>query len=150
MARRDTVSLGGTTGDVGTREPTRWLGWISFAGIMMITLGSFHAVAGFAALLKNDHFLVGSERLLVSVSYSTWGWAHLLLGVVVFAAGVGLLRGAMWARVVGIVVAVLSALVSMAFAPAYPVWASLIIALDIIVIYAIAVHGAEAKYFAID
>lgn len=131
-------------------QPTGWVGWIFFAGVIMIVMGSFHAIAGLAALFKDTYFVVGPQDLLISVDYTTWGWVHLLLGILVAIAGIALMVGRTWARVVGIVLAVISAIVNMAFLSAYPLWSALIIALDVIVIYAIAVHGGEAKYYAAD
>jgi hypothetical protein len=113
--------------------------------MMMILLGSFQIIAGVVALLDDGYYLVGSSGLVVSVDYTTWGWAHLLIGVVAMTAGFGLFTGAMWARVLGIAVAVISALANFAFVPAYPFWALTLIALDVVVIYAIAAHGKEME-----
>ena len=123
-----------------------WSGWISFAGIMMILLGAFQIVEGLVGLLRPDYYLVGSGGLVVSASYTSWGWVHLLLGVFVLAAGFGVMAGKTWARVVGIVLAGLSALVNLAFIAAYPMWAIIVIAVDIAVIFALATNrrGAAA------
>jgi hypothetical protein len=125
--------------------PTAWVGWIMFAGIMMIMLGTFEAIAGLVALFNDKYYLVGRNGLAVSVDYTTWGWVHLLLGIVVAAAGLGVMVGQMWARVVGIVVALLSAIVNIAFLSAYPIGSTIIIAVDVLVIYALTVHGKETK-----
>jgi hypothetical protein len=124
-------------------EETGWLGWIAFAGTMMILLGAFHAMAGLVALFREDHYLVGSEGLVISVSYTGWGWIHLILGILVIIAGVALFRGAMWARVVAIALAVVSAVGNLAFLSANPVWSAIMIAVDILVIYALTAHGRE-------
>ena len=124
---------------------TGWLGWVYFAGIMMIMLGSFQAIAGLVALFDDTYYLVPNGGLVVSVDYTVWGWVHLLLGVVAFLAGFAVLAGQTWGRVIGIILAVVSAIANMAFIPAYPLWSILIITLDVIVIYALAVHGGEAK-----
>jgi hypothetical protein len=124
-------------------QPTGWTGWVIFGAMMMILLGSFQIIAGVVALLDDGYYLVGSSGLVVNVDYTTWGWAHLLIGVVAMTAGFGLFTGAMWARVLGIAVAVISALANFAFVPAYPLWALTLIALDVVVIYAIAAHGKE-------
>jgi hypothetical protein len=107
-------------------------------------IGSFQAISGLVALFNDDYYLVGKNGLVVSVDYTAWGWVHLVLGVVAFLTGIGMMIGQTWARVTGIILAVLSAIVNLAFAAAYPVWSVLIIALDVIVIYALAVHGREA------
>jgi hypothetical protein len=79
------------------------------------------------------------------MDFTAWGWTHMLIGVVAVGAGLGVLMGQMWARVVGIVIAVISALANIAFLSAYPVWSTIIIAMDVLVIYALAVHGREVK-----
>jgi len=129
-------------------EATGWVGWVFFAGIMMVLLGAFHAVAGLAALFNDDWFLVTASGLIVSANYTAWGWMHLLLGVLVGAAGFGVMMGQTWARLVGIIVAGLSAIVSLGFLAAYPIWSVLLITLDVIVIYALAVHGKEVMSYA--
>jgi len=125
--------------------PTGWVGWIAFAGIMLVLEGSIQIIQGLVALFDDGYYLVTPAGLVVDVDYNAWGWVHLLLGVVALATGLGLLRGQMWARVTGVVLAVLSALVNIAFLAAYPIWSTVVIAVDVIVIYAIVVHGREAK-----
>ena|SRR5215468_790338 len=127
-----------------TAQRSGWVGWIFFAGIILIMLGSFHAISGLVALFNDKYYAVGKNGLVISVDYTAWGWVHLVLGVVAFCTGIGMMLGQMWARVTGIILALLSAIVNLAFAAAYPVWSILIIALDVIVIYALAVHGREA------
>lgn len=126
-------------------EPTGWVGWIIFGAIMMILLGSFQAIAGLTALFKSGYYVVPKNGLLVQVDYTVWGWTHLVLGVVAVVAAFGLLTARMWARVLAIGIAVLSALVNLAFITAYPVWAITMVTLDVIVIYAVAMHGKELK-----
>jgi uncharacterized membrane protein len=126
-------------------EMTRWAGWVVFAAIMMILLGAFQAIEGLVAIFDKGYYLVGPEGLVVNVDYTAWGWVHLILGVAAVAAGFGLIAGNMAARVVGVVVAVLSAILNLAFLAAYPVWSTIVITLDVIVIYAIVVHGRELK-----
>ena len=130
-----------------TPEPTGWTGWIVFASVMMLMLGMFHAFQGIVALVKDEYFLVSDTGLVVSVDYTAWGWTHLLLGVVVAAAGAALFTGQMWARIVGVVVALGSAMVNLAFLAAYPIWSITMIAVDVLVIWALTVHGREMKTF---
>jgi hypothetical protein len=113
--------------------------------MMMILLGSFQAIAGLVALFDEDYYLVLNDELLVSVNYDTWGWTHLVVGLVALAAGLGLMTGAMWARVAGVAVAMVSAIVNLAFLAAFPIWALMMITLDVIIIYAITAHGGELK-----
>ncbi len=122
--------------------PTGWVGWGYFAGFMMMLLGVFEAIAGLAAIFKEDFYLVTQNHLLV-FNFKTWGWISLVLGIVIFMAGLELLRGAMWARVIAVFLAGLSLIANMSFFDAYPWWSALMIVVDILVIYAITVHGGE-------
>lgn len=137
-------------GDVPYGVPSRsessaWVGVVLFGGIMLMMVGGFQTIQGFVALFRDDYYLVSPNGLLVEVDYTTWGWTHLLIGLVAVATGIGVMIGQMWARVLGIVIAVISALVNIAFLSAYPVWSTIIIAMDVLVIYALAVHGREVR-----
>jgi hypothetical protein len=121
------------------------VGWIIFAGIMMVMLGTFQAIEGLVAIFKDSYFVVPRSGLVVSVDYTTWGWVHLLLGILVALAGLGVMAGQMWARIVGILLALVSAVVNIAFLAANPVWSTILITVDILVIYALTVHGKETK-----
>jgi hypothetical protein len=127
------------------REPTAWAGWVAFGGVMLIMLGTFQAIEGLIAVFDDGFYLVRPNGLVVNVDYNTWGWTHIIIGIVAVLAGVGLLAGNMAARIVGVGIAFLSALVNLAFISAYPVWSVILITLDVIVIYAIIVHGRELK-----
>lgn len=126
-------------------EQTGWAGWVFFAGVMMILAGTFEAIAGLVALFNRDYFLVPAQDLVVRISYTGWGWAHLIVGALVVLAGFGVLTGQIWARIVGVVLAGVSAILHLAFLAAHPVWSVIVIALDVIVIYAICVHGREMQ-----
>jgi hypothetical protein len=128
-------------------EPTGWLGFALFAAIMLLVIGGFAVIEGFVALFNDDYYVVAPDGLLVMVDFTAWGWVHLGLGALAIAAGIGIMRGSMWARVVGIAVAVLNIFVNIAFLAAQPVWSTIIIALDVLAIYALAVHGRELKRF---
>jgi hypothetical protein len=138
-------SAGGGGQHVEPTEMTGWVGWVAFAGTMMVLLGTFHVIEGIVALFRDQYFLVGDTGLTVHVSYTTWGWVHILGGIVVAAAGVFVFTGKVWARTVGVVVAFLSALVNLAFLASYPVWSALMIVIDVLVIWALTVHGSELK-----
>ena len=128
-----------------TPERTAWTGWVVFAGAMMVVLGVFQFIEALTALFKDTYSLVASNGLLVTVNYTTWGWTHLVIGLVAVLAGLALLVGRMWGRILGVVAASASAIVNLAFVAAAPVWAVTVIAIDLIVIYAICVHGGELK-----
>jgi hypothetical protein len=124
-------------------QPPGWaVGFIVFAAVMMIMSGVFQALAGLIAIFENE-FYVAARKYLFEFDVTSWGWIHLILGVIVALAGFSLLSGATWARVVGITLAVLSAIANFAFIPYYPFWSLLIIALDVFVIWALAVHGGK-------
>ena len=125
--------------------PSAWTGWVGFGGAMMILIGTFGAIEGLVALLKTDYYLVTKNGLLVTTNYTTWGWTHLILGVIVAAVGFGVLAGRTWARVLGIGLVMINAIVNLAFLSAYPVWATIMIAMDVVVIYALAAHGGDVR-----
>lgn len=127
------------------QEPTGWVGWIIFAAVMMVMVGSLHAIEGFVALFKDTYYLVSRNGLVISADYTAWGWTHLILGLLVAGAGAALFTGRMWARVIGILVAAVSILANFAFSSAYPVWTVIVIAVDVLVIYALTVHGGEMR-----
>jgi hypothetical protein len=118
------------------------VGFILFAAIMMIMVGVFQALQGLIAIFENE-FYVATRNYLFQFDATTWGWIHLLVGLIVAFAGWGLLSGRTWARAVAITVAVLSAIANFLWLPYYPFWALLIIAVDVFVIWAIAAHGRE-------
>src|SRR5689334_21560709 len=91
-------------------EPTAWVGLIVFGGVMMLMMGGFQIIEGIVALFRDEYYLVTRNGLLLTFDFTTWGWVHLNLGIVAVAAGFGVLMGQMWARVLGIIIAVLSAL----------------------------------------
>ena len=136
-----------STGSSYTGEPeqTGWVGWIMFAATMMVMLGVFHAIQGLVALFRDEYYLVGKNGLTVHVDYTAWGWIHLILGIIVAGAGAALYVGQMWARIVGVLVALLSSVINIAFLAAYPIWSTIMIAVDILVIWALTVHGSEMK-----
>ena len=122
-----------------------WTGWVVFAGIMMVLLGVFHAIQGLVALFQDDYFLVGKNGLTLHIDYTAWGWIQLISGVIVFAAGLAVFVGQVWARSVGVLVAMLSAIVNVGFLAAYPIWSTIMIVLDVLIIWALVVHGGELK-----
>jgi hypothetical protein len=107
---------------------------------MMITVGIFQAMAGLVAIF-NDNFYVLGREYVFKFDVTTWGWIHLILGAVVALAGWAVLAGRTWGRVIGITLAVLSAIANFLFIPYYPFWALTIIALDVFVVWALAAHG---------
>ncbi len=127
------------------RWERRQSGWALFAVTMLVMAGCFQVINGLVGLLRSETYLVGPSGLVVEFDYTTWGWVHLGLGLLAGIAGLGLLRGHLWARILGVTLAVLSAITYLAFLPAFPALGLVVIATDILVIYAIAVHGGELE-----
>jgi hypothetical protein len=120
-------------------------GWAWFTGGLMGLVGLFQVMTGIVALAGTGYYTVPSRNLVVDAGYASWGWVHLILGIALLVTGGGLAFGNTVARVAGVALAALSALVNLAFIPAAPFAATLIIGLDMFLIYAITVHGGEPK-----
>ena len=126
-----------SSGPGSYKEPTDMAFGVSlFAGVLLATLASFTILQGLAAVLKDDVFVRG-VNYTYQFDVSTWGWIHLIIGVIGVFAGIGILRGQVWANSVGIGIAALSALSQFAFMPQYPLWSLTIIAMDVVVIWAL-------------
>ena len=111
--------------------------WVRFGAVMMTIIGAFGVIEGLAALLTPTTYISVNGTVL-SIDLSAWGWMHLILGALLVITGVSLLREAPpWARGLGTVLVALSILVQLAWTPAYPLWSVIVIALDVIVIYAL-------------
>jgi hypothetical protein len=120
-------------------------GWVTFAGVMMIFGGAMGIFEGIAAIAKDDVF-VATRNYTYQFSLTSWGWIHLVLGIVVVLAGAALLRGAFWARVIGVLLAGLSMIANFMWLPQYPFWAIVLITIDAFVIWAICTApGREAR-----
>ena len=127
------------------REQTGWVGWIAFAGVMMVILGIFHAIDGLTALFNDEFYVVGTKGLVLELDFTAWGVAHLLLGILLGYGAYSLFNGRIVGRTLGVIVATVSAVVNIGFIAAYPVWSVLMIALDVLIIFAITVHGRELQ-----
>jgi hypothetical protein len=115
-------------------------GAVAFAGVLLIMVGLFHALQGIIALASNDIYAVG-KNYVFHFSFTTWGWIHLLLGLLVAGAGAGLFFGKTWARTVAVIAAAVSMVGSFMWLPHYPVWSLVLMALDVFVLWAVIVHG---------
>jgi hypothetical protein len=127
----------------GRAEVSGWtVGFAWFAAAMLIMIGAFQFFEGLAAVLKDDFFVI-ANGYAYDIDVTAWGWIHMIWGAVMFAAGWAVFAGRPWARAVGIAVAGLSALGQFFYIPYYPIWAVLIIALDVAVIWALASYGRQ-------
>jgi hypothetical protein len=114
----------------------------TFASIMLMIAGAFQFFAGLAALINDELFVVGAEYVY-EFDTTTWGWIHLLIGVILFLAGLALLQGAVWARTLVVIIASLSALANFLWLPYQPWWSIIIITLNIFIIWAVTAHGRD-------
>lgn len=112
-------------------------GFVVLAATLMILSGLWSFIVGMVAIL-NQSFYVATPNNLYQFNVHDWGWLHFSLGIVVFAAGVCVLLGQTWAKVLGIVLAVFSGLANFMFLPYYPIWAIIVIAIDVFIVWALA------------
>ena len=123
----------------GPRSPevSGWaLGGMAFAATMLMLVGVFHAIAGLVAIF-DDSFYVVRANYTFDLDTTAWGWAHLILGALAVAVGLGLFARTTWAGVSAIFIASLSAIANFFFIPYYPAWSIIVIALDVWVIWAV-------------
>jgi len=111
-------------------------GSLGFAGILAIMLGGFNIVEGFFALL-NDKYVTLAAGTFYVFDRTGWGWLHIILGLILLLVGFGVLSGQTWARVSGIILCVIAAILQMLYLPIYPFWALINIALLVYVIYSL-------------
>ena len=127
-------------------EEQSWTGWVMFGGIVMIIAGAFDALLGLTAiLLPSNEYLFLTDEAVILLDAAGWGWWHLIIGAAIVLVGVFVLRGATWARMVGVVLVSINAISQMGLLAVQPLWSLIMILLDIIVIYALIVHGREMK-----
>lgn len=125
-------------------DPGPWVGWIWFAAVIMVMVGLFNVVTGLTALIRDEVFTVVPSGVLV-FDLTTWGWIHLIFGLVQVAIAVGLFTAKAWALTVGVLIAVVNAVAWLVALPYAPFWALIVIVLDCVVVYAMVVHGAEVR-----
>jgi hypothetical protein len=118
------------------RASKAWTGWVLFAALMIVLSGVFNAVEGLVALLNDEYFVVRENALLL-LDFTAWGWITLLFGVFMIVVGLALNGARTWARIIAIGLAALNAIAQLTFASAHPLWSVLMIALDIVVIFAL-------------
>ena len=127
--------------DVG--RVTAWAGLVVLAGMLLAVAGVFTMIQAVYAL--TGHLFAAADGRPPVLDLTTWGWLHLVLGALQLLVGVAVLQGVTWARVTAAVVVGLGALSQMVFLPTYPVWSALLIALDVLVVWALCMHGSEVR-----
>jgi hypothetical protein len=123
---------------------TTGVGIITAAAVVLILAGVMHAMQGVVGLATNEFYVV-THRWLFQFDVTTWGWVHVLVGLIGAATGAALLSGASWARIVGVVIAAVSVIANFLWLPYYPLWAVIIIAFDLFVIWALIVSWQDLK-----
>jgi hypothetical protein len=104
------------------RQTSSWaIGWTFFAAFMMILMGSFHIVAGLAAVLK-DNFYAVTPNYIFKFDATTWGWIHMILGVII---------------------ALIAGFISFVWLPVYPIWAIILITISVAIIWSLTAHGRD-------
>ena len=127
------------------RRVSGWVGWVGFAAIILILNGVFSVVQGLVALIGSNTYYVVTDGSLFLLDLTGWGWWNLIIGAALVLTGLALITGATWARVVAIIVAGLSAIGQLLLVPAQPWWALIVIAIDVLVIYAVTAHGRDLR-----
>lgn len=123
-----------------TTGATEWRGVAVFAGLLMVLIGSFNILQGLVAIFNDEFYVVANEQLLL-FDLTAWGWITLLFGILLVVTGIGVFRRQAWAQIVAIVLVMINALTQLAFLSAYPIWSVVIIALDVLIIYALVAHS---------
>jgi len=117
-----------------------WSGWIFFAGLVIIIVGAMDVLQGFVAIIK-DEYVVATSKGIAILDVTAWGWATLIWGALLILVALGLMGGAGWARWLAIIGVAVNAIQQMAFMAnypqAYPLWNLIIVALNIVVLYAL-------------
>ncbi len=128
-----------------TDPVTGWVGWIIFAAVFMIVIGAMNAIQGLAALFRDEAYWVTLQGNIVTFDVTTWGWIHLIFGILLVIVGIMLMQGSTFARVIGIALVSLNLIAQFSWTTLYPFWGLIAIAIDIMIIYALVVHGRELK-----
>ena len=118
------------------------IGWSGFAGFLLILAGIMQGINGLAAIF-NDEFYVRLPNYTFRLDITAWGWIHLIVGIVLIASGVGIFKGHVAGRVIGVIVAGLTVIANFMWLPYYPVWSVILIALGVAVIWALTAHGRD-------
>jgi len=127
------------------QKAATWSGWVIFAGVLLVVIGSLNVIQGLVALFKDDVNVVTESGLLVSTNFTAWGWALLIWGIVMILVGFGLFSGsevARWIAIIGVVITIIG---QFAYFPAFPLWSLIIIGLLAAVLFALTARWEYAK-----
>ena len=126
-------------------ETTGWVGWIVFAGTLLLLDGIFQFIMGLVSAFNHQWYVAVTASHTLVFNYTTWGWLQMLVGVTMAAIGLGLFSGSTVARVLAVLISGLSAIANLAFVGVYPLWSLVVITIDVLVMYAVIVHGGEMR-----
>ncbi len=124
---------------------TGWTGWGVFASVLLLIAGIFDLIFGLAAIIGPNTTVVVAESGLFAVDVAAWGWWHIISGAALILTSFFLYRGATWARVVAIILVIVNAVGQLSLLSVQPWWSLAILAVDVLVLYALTVHGRELK-----
>ena len=129
------------------RSVSGWVGWIVFAATVMMIGGVCAIISGLAGIFRDEEYFLGSlgDQQVLVANYTTWGWIHLIFGILLLLVGLSLFRGATWARVIAIFLVAINLVAQFTWVGIYPWWSLIMIALDILVLYAVTIHGGELR-----
>jgi hypothetical protein len=123
---------------------TGWVGWSFFAAVVLILVGAMNIITGFIALF-DDNYLINTAGGMFVFDPTGWGFTVLIIGALLVLAGFSILKGSLYGRIIGVLAAGLSAIAQIATIRPYPIWSLIIIFINVMVIYALTVHGDELK-----
>jgi len=126
------------------RRPSAWVGWIVFAVVLMCLSGAFNIVTGLIAVFS-DTVYVDTPGSSIVLDVTAWGWVQVLWGLIIIVTGLSLARGHAWGRIIGVLVVGFNTLTQLLEMPAYPLYSLLIITVDLLILWAIVVHGDELR-----
>ena len=121
---------------------TSFVGWAYFAATLLLIVGGMQIITGLVGIFDTD-FYISTSVGVIAFNYTTWGWIHLVLGVLALATGLGVLAGKTWARVVAIIITAFVMLGNITFITAYPLWSIISLIMGGFIIYALTLHGDE-------
>ena len=124
---------------------TGWTGWGVFASVLLLIAGIFDLIFGLAAVIGPNTTVVVAETGLFAVDVAAWGWWHIIAGIALIVLSFFLYRGATWARVIAIIIVIINAVGQLTLLSVQPWWSLIILAVDVLIIYALTVHGRELK-----
>ena len=126
------------------KEMTGWVGWSFFAAVVLILVGAMNIITGFIALF-DDNYLINTAGGMFVFDPTGWGFTVLIIGALLVLAGFSILKGSLYGRIIGVLAAGLSAIAQISTIRPYPIWSMIVIFINVMVIYALTVHGDELK-----